>query len=134
MRTWILIALALLPPMAAAADTYPRQPGIDALHYVFRLGLSDGSNEITGETTITVKFLRDGVADLTLDLASLSAGKGMTVQSVRRGGSLETPGPAMDNLMFTHTDSRLRLVLPPQSKAGSEFTFTVRYRGTPGAG
>jgi aminopeptidase N len=134
MRTRLLAAMTLLMPIAAAADTYPRQPGIDALHYVFRLGLSDASGEISGETTVTVKFLRDGVADLTLDLASIAAGKGMTVQSVRRGGSLETPGPAVDNLMFTHTDNRLRLVLPPLSKAGNEFTFTIRYRGTAGAG
>ena len=69
------------------ADTYPRQPGIDALHYVFRLGLSDRSNEITGETTMTVRFLRDGVAELNLDLTSLSVASGMIVQSVRRGGS-----------------------------------------------
>ena len=26
-----------------AADTYPRQAGIDAIHYVFRLALSDES-------------------------------------------------------------------------------------------
>ena len=118
----------------SAADTYPRQPGVDALHYVFRLALSDASSEITGETTITVKFLRDGVADLTLDLASLSSGTGMTVQSVRRGGPIDTPGPASDNIVFTHADNRLRLVLPPQSKAGQEFTFTIRYRGTPRRG
>jgi aminopeptidase N len=133
MRTWSLLA-ALLVPLAAGADTYPRQPGVDAVHYVFRLGLSDASNEITGETTITVKFQRDGVGDLTLDLASIAGGKGMAVQSVRRGGPIDTPGPASDNLMFTHADSRLRLVLPPLSKAGTEFTFTVRYRGTPAAG
>ena len=134
MRTWTLLAAALLLPAAVAADTYPRQPSVDAVHYVFRLGLTDASNEITGETTITVKFQRDGVADLTLDLASIAGGKGMTVQSVRRGGPIETPGPAIDNLMFTHAESRLRLVLPPLTKAGSEFTFTVRYRGTPAAG
>ena len=58
----------------------------------------------------------------------------MTVQSVRRGGSLDIPGPAADNLMFTHADNRLRLVLPPLSRAGQEFTFTVRYRGTPAKG
>lgn len=129
-----LTALLLLVPALAGADTYPRQPGIDALHYAFRLGLTDASNEITGETTITVKFLRDGVSDLTLDLASPAAGKGMTVLSVRRGGPIDIPGPASDALMFTHADNRLRLVLPPLSKAGQEFTFTVRYRGTPAKG
>ena len=129
-----LTALLLLFPTALWADIYPRQPGVDALHYAFRLTLSDNSNDISGETTITVKFLRDGVADLTLDLASMAAGKGMTVQSVRKGGPIDTPGPAADNIVFMHIDNRLRLVLPPQSKAGQELTFTIRYRGIPAAG
>ena len=132
--SWRLTALLLLFTATLEADTYPRQPGIDALHYVFRLGLNDHSNEITGETTATVKFLRDGVADLNLDLTSLSVASGMTVQSVRRGGSIDTPGPASDNLPFSHANNRLHLVVPPQSRAGQEFTFTVRYRGTPAAG
>src|SRR5262245_42473209 len=108
MRTWRFLAFALLLPLTAEADTYPRQPGIDVQHYVFRIGLTDNSNELTGETTITVRFLRDGVADLSLDLTSVTAGKGMTVQSVRRGGAIDTPGPAVDNLMFTHDANRLR--------------------------
>ncbi len=131
----LLFVLVLIGVAAnAGADTYPRQPGVDALHYAFRLALSDASNEIAGETTITIRFLRDGVADLTLDLASLTNGSGMTVQSVRRGAPGDTPGPASDNLVFMHADHRLRLVLPPQSKAGQELTVTVRYRGTPGNG
>jgi aminopeptidase N len=129
-----LSALLLLLPTLASADTYPRQPGLDVLHYAFRLGLTDVSSDITGETTITVKILRDGLSDLTLDLATMSAGKGMTVQSVRRGGPIDIPGPASDALMFMHADDRLKVILPPLSRAGQELTFTVRYRGTPIAG
>ncbi|HWI16270.1 MAG TPA: M1 family metallopeptidase [Vicinamibacterales bacterium] len=124
----------LLLPAVLAADTYPRQSGIDVLHYVFRLTLTDQSNEITGEATVTVKFLQDRVADMSLDLTSLGAGKGMTVQSVRRGHPTDMPGPAADAIIFTHTNNRLRLVLPPQGRAGQELTFTVRYRGVPGSG
>jgi aminopeptidase N len=134
MRIRILAATALLVPAFAAADTYPRQPGIDAIHYIFRLALNDRSSEITGETTVTVKFLRDGVADLNLDLTSLSLATGMTVQSVRRGGPIDIPGPPSDNIGFSHLNNRLHLVLPPHSTAGQEFTFTIRYRGTPAAG
>ena len=125
------LLVLLLFPAVLGADTYPRQTGVDAVHYVFRLGLSDATNEITGETTVTVKFLLDKVGDLQLDLASVSAGKGMTVQSVRRGGVTDIPGPASDAIVFSHHNHRLRLVLPAASKAGQEFTFTVRYRGTP---
>ncbi|HYE84807.1 MAG TPA: M1 family metallopeptidase [Vicinamibacterales bacterium] len=129
-----LTSLLLLIPALLSADTYPRQTGIDVVHYVFRLGLTDTSDEITGEATVTVKFLRDGVVDLSLDLTSLAAGKGMTVLSVRRGGPIDVPGSRSDNIVFTHAQDRLRLVLPPLSKAGEELTFTVRYRGFPGGG
>src|SRR5688572_785481 len=114
---WLSLAL-LLAPAALHADTYPRQTGIDAVHYVFRLALGDTSDEIAGEATITVKFVLDKVGDVQLDLASLSAGKGMTVVSVRRGGVTDTPGPASDALVFTHANHRLRLVLPTASRAG----------------
>ena len=39
MRRALLVLL--LSPAVLGADTYPRQAGIDAVHYVFRLGLSD---------------------------------------------------------------------------------------------
>ena len=129
-----LLPLLLLNAAILEADTYPRQAGLDAIHYVFRLGLSDTTNEITGETTVTVKFLLDKIGDVQLDLASVAAGKGMVVQSVRRGGPIDIPGPASDAIVFSHHDNRLRLVLPAASKVGQEFTFTVRYRGTPAEG
>lgn len=34
------------------ADDYLRNPNINILHYVFRLSLSDATDEIVGETTI----------------------------------------------------------------------------------
>jgi hypothetical protein len=109
------LLLLLLFPAILDADTYPRQTGVDAVHYVFRLGLSDATNEIHGEATVTVKFVLDKVGDVQLDLASVSAGKGMTVQSVRRGGAVETPGPASEAIVFSHQNNRLRLVLPAVS-------------------
>ena len=131
LRTLLVL---LLIPCVLEADTYPRQPGVDAIHYVFRLALSDTSDEIAGEATVTVKFLLDKVGDVQLDLTTESGGKGMTVQSVRRGGATETPGAASENLVYTHANDRLRLVLPSASSAGQEFTFTVRYRGIPAEG
>ncbi len=129
-----LLLVLLLLPSVLEADTYPRQTGVDAVHYVFRLSLSDMSDEIAAEATVTVKFLLDKVGDVQLDLTSASGGKGMTVQSVRRGGTMDRPGPASDALVYTHEGHRLRLILPAASKAGQEFTFTVRYRGIPANG
>ena len=119
MRT--LLAALLLLPAVATADTYPRQAGVDAMHYVFRLSLGDASNEIAGEATVTVKFAADGLREVRLDLASASAGKGMTVASV---GALP----------FTHVNDRLTVSLPAPSRAGQAVTFTVTYQGTPAAG
>ena len=133
-RLAIALMLSLANPPGALADTYPRQPGVDILHYVFRIGLTDQSSELAGETTVTVKFLRDRIAEVNLDLTSLSIASGMIVQSVRRGGPLDIPGPPSDNLAYTHSHNLLHVVLPPLSRAGQEFTFTIRYRGTPAAG
>jgi hypothetical protein len=64
------------------ADTYPRQPGIDVEHYVFRLDFRDDQPDIAGEASIRVRFTQPNVASLWFDLTSLSDGKGMTVSAV----------------------------------------------------
>ena len=71
---WFAIALILssTSTLPLAADTYPRQAGVDALHYVFNLTFSDSSNEIAGESTATVK-LAAGVKEIALDLTTKSA-------------------------------------------------------------
>ena len=63
-----LIGLVVWVPAQASADTYPRQPGVDALHYLFRLAITDASKEIAGETTVTLKLVADGLRDIELDL------------------------------------------------------------------
>ena len=68
---------AFLIATAASADTYPRQNGIDVLHYVFKLDLADESDVIAGEATIELRFVADGTATVSLDLASQAAEKGM---------------------------------------------------------
>ncbi|MCC6990966.1 MAG: hypothetical protein IT181_18310, partial [Acidobacteria bacterium] len=100
-----LLALTVAAATVAHADTYPRQTGIDARHYVFRVTLLTGdSNEIRGEATATFRVLTAGVRELALDLATPRAdGTGMTVASVA--------SPA-GTVPFTHRDNRLRLTLP----------------------
>ena len=122
----MLPAALLLLPALVFADTYPRQPGVDALHYVFRLTLTDTTDEIAGRATVTVRFVADGVREVALDLTSAAAGKGMTVQSVTHQANQPLP--------FTHDNHRLRITLPAPSRAGQEFSFTVAYSGVPGDG
>src|ERR1035441_2880319 len=80
-RTTFIAAIAALgfiaPPLAA--DNYTRQPRVDVQSYVFRVTLSDDTDEIVGETTVNVLFVQDGLQIFWLDLASPAGGKGMRV-------------------------------------------------------
>ena len=78
---WLLIGLT-----TARADTYPRQPAVDALHYVFRLTLNDATGEIAGEATVDLLFVNARVTRFALDLTSVKSGKGMTVAAVTSAG------------------------------------------------
>jgi aminopeptidase N len=116
--------LALVAP-PCPADTYPRQPGVDVIHYAFRMTFRDETDEIEGEATVLVKFLRDDLSHFILDLASPSSGKGMTVSAVTCRGAAAK---------FEHADDRLRIALVPSPKAGEQRSFAVAYRGVPSAG
>lgn len=119
------IGIALLVALPAFGDLYPRQPGVDAIHYVFKLSLGDASDEIEGEAGVRLRLVADGVREVFLDLASPAGGKGMAVRSVSDGGK---------PVAFTHKDDRLRLPLASPSLAGDEVSFTIRYGGVPADG
>jgi aminopeptidase N len=124
--SWVTLiggTILLVPP--CPADTYPRQPGVDVIHYAFRLTLRDESDEIEGAATVDVRFLKDGPTDLVLDLASPASGKGMTVSSVKCRDA---------DAKFEHKDDRLWIALDPSARAGERRSFTVAYRGVPAAG
>lgn len=125
----LLLAATFGPdaPILLLADTYPRQPGVDAEHYAFRLTLlTADSNEIEGEATVRLHVIQSDTNGATLDLASKTpAGKGMTVTRVTSNGQ---------PVRFTHEHDRLRLPFPPGVKAGDEMTFDIAYRGEPANG
>lgn len=114
---WVCFFVCSFTTMAAA-DTYPRQSGIDALNYAFRLTLTDDTDEIVGEATIDIRFLKDNLTEFALDLASVNGGKGMTVSQVQLG---------VAPIRFTHEADILRIRLDPPSKAGERRQFIVRY-------
>ncbi len=122
-----LLLAASFSALAAAsmADTYPRQPAVDALHYAFHLTLTDEADVIEGEAVIDLRFLRDGVTSVALDLVKAKDGKGMTVSSVRWG---EVPAA------FEHLEDRLSIALTGPSRAGERLRLSVSYRGTPASG
>jgi aminopeptidase N len=98
---------------------------VDAIHYVFRLTVSDTSNEIVGECTATLKMVAPDVSEVFFDLTSAVQGKGMTVSAVTGAD-----GP----LQYTHAADRLRIALPTPASAGRELMVTVRYSGVPADG
>jgi aminopeptidase N len=109
----------------AFADHYPRQPAIDAQHYIFRVTLSDANDEVDGEATVDLRFMQSGITQVVLDLTSVKDGKGMTVAEVSARGAA---------LKFQHSADRLAITLDSAPAPGERRQFTIKYRGVPGAG
>lgn len=121
----LVLALAVSATPPAARDTYVRQPGVNVQHYAFALTLSDSTDEIVGESTVTIRFTRDGLSRFFLDLATPAGGKGMTVTGV-----LSDSAP----LQYTHTENHLNISLPRPTREGELRRFTIRYHGVPANG
>src|SRR4051794_22312306 len=99
----LLRAVLALCSTLAFADNYPRQPGIDAQHYTFRITLNDSNDEVAGEATIDLRFVQEGLTQFALDLTSARDGKGMNVSGVTCAGA---------PLQFSHSGDRLVIQLP----------------------
>jgi aminopeptidase N len=117
MKSLILLGLAAC---SLTADTYPRQPGIDVQHYIFRVTLADDTDRLAGETTVAVRFVQAGVTRVALDL-----GAAMTVGAVTLDGA---------PVQFQHEGDRLAIVLPAAPAAGELRRITIRYGGAPSGG
>ncbi len=115
----------LLATAAAFGDTYPRQSGVDALHYAFDLTLTDAADVIEGRAVIDLRVLRDEVTSIVLDLVNVRESKGMAVSSVAwRDAPAE----------FRHENDRLSVSLPRPLRAGDRLELQVRYGGVPASG
>jgi aminopeptidase N len=122
----VLAVTLALATSGAAADTYPRQLNVDAVHYTFRVTVLPGQSEkIDGHTTILLRAVSGDVREVQLDLASAAAGKGMAVASVTYGSQ---------SLPFVHEKDRLRVTLAEPVRTGGDITFSVQYSGTPASG
>ena len=110
----------MLVTSASTFDTYPRQPGIDALHYAFAVTLRDDTDMIAAEATADIRFVLANVTELFLDLASVTDstdGKGMRVLGVTSSG-----GP----VEWAHEGDRLRITMDAAPAVGERRQFTVR--------
>lgn len=126
---WSYLFLVNVTIISAAtlSDTYPKNPNIDVIHYKFELKLSDVTDVIQAEATIQVRFKKDGIEKLRLDLIEKSvdlAGKGMAVKRITSQGK---------ELDYTH-DSDVLWIQLAASKANEEQTITIEYEGIPNEG
>jgi len=97
------ITLLLLCPSFSFADAYPKNPKIDVLNYIFRISLSDATDEIKCEVTVEVKYVDAGVEILRLDLINVTPAlqnKGMRVSGVVFNGK---------SLSYSHDNDELKI-------------------------
>ncbi|MFN3996405.1 M1 family metallopeptidase [Algoriphagus sp.] len=128
MKSFLLSCILSFSTILSFADNYPKNPKIDVLNYVFRIELSDQSDEIKCEANIDVRYVGEGVQVLRLDLVKASqelGNKGMTVSQVISNGK---------TLSFTHEKDSLLIYLPEPSTAQQRSTYTITYSGIPATG
>jgi len=130
----LIVAVRGAPALAQPAepgpvqDGYPKNWGIDMLHYAFALQLSDDTDTITGQATIEARYLAPGQSTLRLDLIKESEaldGKGMTVDRVHNGG---------EDLPFRHEDDQIFVELGREVAPQERIQVTVEYHGIPATG
>jgi aminopeptidase N len=144
-------------PTRVAADTYPRQPGIQIAHYTFDVRVNDANDEFVVRETVDVRFLAAGVTSVDLDLCKYTAAPRSPVTADQRrdpcaeptGGRGAAPAVATGGkgmtvtavasadgrpLPFQHQNDRVRISLPRAFQAGEQFTFTLDYHGVPATG
>lgn len=129
----LLFVLAFLGSVTTASaqeyrDSYPKNPAVDILGYVFNLTFSDDSDAVIGVATTSARFLSGGQRELRLDLIQTSDeldGKGMTVARVEMDG---------ESLRFRHAEDQIFIDLGREMNANERIEVTVHYSGRPAAG
>ena len=131
-KKMLMIALFLITHLPKSAfsftDDYPKNPNIDAINYVFKIDLSDDTDEIICEATIDVRFLSAGVQYLRLDLTNVSSelkNKGMHVSGIISNGN---------SLTYRHENNVLYIKLHAPSTVNQRRKYTITYNGIPTAG
>lgn len=109
-------------------DGYPKNPKVDVINYIFKIELSDTTDEISCEVTADIRFLGKGVEKIRLDLINASSelgNKGMVVSRVSSNGN---------TLEYTHKNDALFIHLPESSKLNQRTKIKIHYKGIPAKG
>ncbi len=127
MRPLILLLILTCGLVDLRADTYPKNPCVDVVHYRFALEVQDQDDRISGTADIDLLFVGDGETTLRFDLVNRegAAGAGMTVSAVSADGK---------SLAFTHRDHALTVALPRRFGNGERLRLQIAYAGVPASG
>ena len=122
------LCLLALAACRAEAQVPPRPPGlppVDVQDYAFEITLSDTTDEIAAQATVTL-IPTDSSTHFWLDLVDVQPdGTGMRVLWVREKGV---------SVPFTHNASRLTVTPATPLVPGQQRAFVVSYGGVPGDG
>ena len=127
-KQFFLFFTLLLFLVEVNADNYPKNTGIDILHYRFELILSDDENLIKGSSTINILFKKKDIKEIRLDLINKNNridGKGMKVSGVSLNDQ---------SLEYIHRNNVLTISLDQPSKVDQEISITIDYYGIPYSG
>ena len=70
MRPLILLLVLVSGLVELRADTYPKNPRIDVVHYRFALELQDRDDRISGTADVDLLFVGNGETSLRFDLVT----------------------------------------------------------------
>ena len=122
MRKYIAFCAALLVFQFSVKAQVPGAT-IDVQHYNFALQLNDADNNIKGQATIAVKFLKSA-EEFKLDLVKKNAeGKGMLVSAVSENGK---------KLRFLQDTGTIKIYA--KAKQNSIHNYKINYAGIPADG
>ncbi len=127
-KQFFLFFTLLLFLVEVNADNYPKNTGIDILHYRFELILSDDENLIKGSSTINILFKKKDIKEIRLDLINKNNridGKGMKVSGISLNDQ---------SLEYIHRNNVLTISLDQPSKVDQEISITIDYYGIPYSG
>ena len=133
---FVMTALAVVGWCLSAPtrpDSYPKNPGIDALNYAFTIELSDTTDAIVGEMAMDVRFVGAGVRAVRLDLIAANAA---ATNAATGGTGMRVSGVTLDGtaVPYTHADDALVVPLASAPAVNTRARLVVRYRGTPATG
>jgi len=118
-----LSPLNILLLLSAAACAQVPGSSIDVQHYAFAIQLNDNNNNIKGEATVDIKFLKNANTFQLNLVKAQGSGMGMTVSAITENGK---------KVQFVQDSDAIKI--STMAKANSLHSYTITYSGVPADG